>query len=142
MTKDGASKHYSLRSYLSYMRRHRFKFGATMLSFSIADVQLALMPLFIGKLTGALAAHPMRGHQAIIFAAVLILLSTGHNVVWIISEWLFRRHIVPLSYQYETMLFKQVIRKPYPYFVGKFTGKVSSYINTISQEQRGLFEDL
>lgn len=141
MTKQTA-KHYSLRSYLSFMQQHRAKFGVTMLSFSIADVQLALMPLFIGKLTGALAAHPMQGHQAIIYAAVLIVLSSGHNAIWQVSERLFRRKVVPLSYQYETMLFKQIIRKPYPYFVGKFTGKVSSYITTISQEQRTLFEDL
>ncbi len=142
MTKFKATKYYSLRSYLSFMRQHRFNFGATMLGFSIADVQLALMPLFIGKLTGALAAHPMRGHEAIVYTIVLIVLSTGHNVVWQVSERLFRRLVVPLSYQYEAMLFRQVIRKPYPYFVGKFTGKVSSYISTISQEQRGLFEDL
>jgi len=124
------------------MRDHRSKFGLTMASFSIADVQLALMPLFIGKLTGDLAAHPMRGHQAIICVVVLIALSSGHNLVWQLSEILYRRMIVPLSYQYETILFKQVIQRPYPYFVGKFTGKVSSYITTISQEQRGLFQDL
>jgi ATP-binding cassette, subfamily B, bacterial len=141
MSKQRTS-YYSLRSYLSFMRRHRSKFGTTMLSFSVADVMLALMPLFIGKLTGALAAHPMRGHQAIIYAAVLIVLSSGHNALWQVSERLYRRLVIPLSYEYETILFKQVIRKPYPYFVGKFTGKVASYIGTISQEQRGLFQDL
>jgi ATP-binding cassette subfamily B protein len=142
MTKKQTTHYYSLRSYLSFMRQHQPEFGRVMLGFSIADVQLALMPLFIGKLTGSLAAHPMRGHQAIVYAAVLVLLSAGHDIVWQLSELLYRRFIVPLSYQYETILFKQVIQKPYPYFVGKFTGKVSSYINTISQEQRGLFQDL
>jgi ABC-type multidrug transport system fused ATPase/permease subunit len=142
MTKNKTTGYFSLRSYLSFMNRHRFKFGVTMVSFSIADVQLALMPLFIGKLTGALAAHPMHGHLAITYVVILIILSSGHNIVWQVSELLYRRLIVPLSYQYETILFKQVIQKPYPYFVGKFTGKVSSYVNTISQEQRGLFQDL
>ena len=28
------------------------------------------------------------------------------------------------------------------FFVDKFTGKLASYINTISQEQKGLFDDL
>ena len=140
--KKQPSSYYSLRSYLSFMRQHRSKFGITMLSFSIADVQLALMPLFIGRLTGDLAAHPMRGHQAITCVVILIALSSGHNLVWQLSEFTYRRMIVPLSYQYETMLFRQVIQKPYPYFVGKFTGKVSSYVTTISQEQRGLFQDL
>ena len=140
MTKQ--KKYYSLRSYLSYMRLHRAKFGVTMFSFSIADVALALTPLFIGKLTGALADHPRSDHDAVLYTVILIVLSTGHNLIWQVSERLYRRLIVPLSIRYETILFRQVIQKPYPYFVGKFTGKVSSYITTISQEQRGLFEDM
>lgn len=136
------TKYYSLRSFLSFMREHRSNFGVTMLSFSIADIQLALMPLFIGKLTGALAAHPVRGHQAVMYVIVLIVLSSGHNIMWQVSERLFRRLVLPLSYTYESVLFKRIIQKPYPYFVGKFTGKISSYITTISQEQRNLFQNL
>ncbi len=133
---------YSLRSYLSFMGQHKWRFGITLLSFGVADLLLALMPLFIGKLVGALAAHPVQGHQAIIYVIVLIGLSTGHNGLWQISEVLYRRLISPLSFAYEGILFRRVIQKPYPYFVDKFTGKVSSYINTLSQEQRTLFDEI
>ncbi|HSX05353.1 MAG TPA: ABC transporter ATP-binding protein [Candidatus Saccharimonadales bacterium] len=141
MTKR-TTHYYSLRSYLTFMGQHKWRFTLTVLAFAVADVQLAIMPVFIGKLVGALAAHPMQGHRAIVDMVVLIVLSSGHNLIWQVSEYVYRRLIRPLSFEYENMLFRLVIRKPYPYFVDKFTGKVSSYINTIRQEQGSLFDEL
>jgi ABC-type multidrug transport system fused ATPase/permease subunit len=124
------------------MGQHKWRFGITLAGFIIADTFLALVPLFIGKLVGALTAHPVQGHQAVIYVWILILCSSGHNIMWRISEFIYSRLVSPLSFRYENILFQQIIRKPYPYFVDKFTGKLSSYITTISQEQRTLFDDL
>lgn len=52
------------------------------------------------------------------------------------------KYINPLGYLYENILFQKIIRMPYPYFVDKFTGKISSYVNTISQELRGFLENI
>jgi len=124
------------------MAQHKGRFAVTLSCFAFADLLLALMPLFIGKLVGALAAHPVQGHSAIIYVAILILLSSGHNWLWQVSEFAYRQLINPLSFAYEGILFRETIQKPYPYFVDKFTGKVASYINTLSQEQRTLFDEI
>ncbi|HSX42939.1 MAG TPA: ABC transporter ATP-binding protein [Candidatus Saccharimonadales bacterium] len=133
---------YSLRSFASFAGKHKLRFGITMLSFALANACLAVLPIFIGRLVGALSAHPVQGHQAVIYAWVLIGLSTAHNLLWRGSEILFAKLISPLNFQYEGILFHQIVRKPYGYFIDKFTGKLASYINTISQEQRNLFTDL
>ena len=133
---------WSLQSFLSYMAQHKWRFAVTLLCFAVADSLLAVIPLYIGRLVGALSAHPVHGHQAVIYVWVLIALSALHNSMWRISEYVYVKLIGPLSFEYENMLFRMIVHKPYPYFVDKFTGKLSSYITTISQEQRSLFNDL
>jgi ABC-type multidrug transport system fused ATPase/permease subunit len=142
MNKHTTKQHHSFRSFLSFMGQHKGRFWLVMALFAIGDISLAIVPLFIGKLVGALAAHPVQEHRAVVYVFTLIALSIGHDCVWQFADWAYRKLISPLSYDYETLLFQQVIRKPYPYFVGKFTGKISANINTIAQEQRGFFEDL
>jgi ATP-binding cassette, subfamily B, bacterial len=137
-----STEHFAFRSFLSFMGQHKLRFGITILSFTISDAMLGFIPVFIGKLVGALSAHPMHGHEAVIYTWVLIGLSTGHNLTWRCSEILFAKLISPLNFQYESVLFRQIIRKPYYYFVDKFTGKLSSYINTISQEERTFVTDI
>jgi len=140
MTKFKAS--YSLRSFLSYLaQRGRWQVIVTFGIFTLSNLFLAVVPVFIGKLVGALAA-PVHGHQAVVYVWILILLSTLHNFTWRAAEFAHLKLITPLSFQYENILFRQVIRKPYPYFVDKFTGKLSSYITTISQEQRQFLSDI
>jgi ABC-type multidrug transport system fused ATPase/permease subunit len=130
------------RSFLSYMKQSRGRFVIVILAFMVSDFGLAIIPVFIGRLVGALATNPIHGHEAIILTWILIGLSTGHNLLWRVSEILYLRLIKPLGYLYENILFEQTIRKPYPYFVDKFTGKISSYITTISQELRDFVENL
>jgi ABC-type multidrug transport system fused ATPase/permease subunit len=141
MTKQD-KKYYSLRSFGSYMARYKWRFTAVILVFTISTIALAIIPVFIGRLIGALSAQPVQGHQAVLWVWVLIACSTGHNLLWSAGELLHMRLINPLSYEYDTLLFKEVIRKPYPYFVDKFTGKLSSYIGTISQEMREFFTQI
>lgn len=133
---------YSIRSFLSYMGEHKLRFGVVMTSFAIADALLAVIPIFIGRLIGALSAHPVQGHEAVIYVWVLIICSSGHNLVWRASELLYVKLLSPLSFEYENILFRQVIRKPYHFFVDRFTGKLASYVTTIGQEQRSFFDEL
>jgi ATP-binding cassette subfamily B protein len=133
---------YAIRSFLTFMAQHKWRFGVVMLVFAVSNVMIALIPLFIGQLVGALSAHPVHGHQAVIYVWVLIGLSTGHNILWRGAEFLYAKYISPLSFEYESILFRLIIRKPYSYFVDKFTGKVASYITNLSQEQRGFFDEL
>jgi ATP-binding cassette subfamily B protein len=73
---------------------------------------------------------------------VLIACSTLHNLLWRLGEIAYAKLVSPLNFEYENILFRRVIRKPYPYFVDKFTGKLSSYITAISENQRELFTDV
>jgi ATP-binding cassette, subfamily B, bacterial len=133
---------YAIRSFLTFMTLHKWRFGVTMLVFAVSNVMIALIPLYIGKLVGNLSIHPVQGHQAVIDVWILIGLSTGHNVLWRFAEYLYAKYVSSLSFEYESILFRLIIRKPYPYFVDKFTGKVASYITNLTQEQRGFFDEL
>jgi ATP-binding cassette subfamily B protein len=128
--------YYSLRSYLSYARRYKWRARAIFASFTVADILLAVVPVFIGKLVGSLTATPVQTHHAITYVWILIFCSVAHDIIWHGSELLYLKLFTRVTYDYETLLFQQIIHKPYPYFVGKFTGKIASYITTISQELR------
>jgi len=136
------SKRIGLRSYISFMLRHKLRLVVTLGVYVLSSTCLAVIPFFIGKLVGALAANPVHGHQAVLLTWTLVGLSFVHSATWRLGEYLYMKLLKPLSHSYENLLFHTVITKPYPYFVDKFTGKVSSYITTISQEMRGLTEDL
>jgi ATP-binding cassette, subfamily B, bacterial len=47
-----------------------------------------------------------------------------------------------LSFLYENIVFKQVIQKPYPYFVNKFTGKMSAYAETLGRELNDFIDNI
>jgi ATP-binding cassette subfamily B protein len=133
---------YSLRSYLSYARRYRWQAAVVFTGFIIANVSLAVVPVFIGKLVGSLAATPTQTHAAIVYMWLLIFCSVAHDIIWHSSEFLYIKLFNRVSFDYETILFRQIIHKPYPYFVDKFTGKVASYITTISQELRDFTQNV
>lgn len=140
MTKNKPKQFYSIRSYLSYLGRYKLRFGLVYGGFTISNVLIAIIPVFIGKLVGVLADKPVDSHQAFIYVWILIACSTGHDFIWRASEFLFLKLLNPISHQYESLIFKQVIRQPYPYFVDKFSGKVSSYITSIGQELKDFTE--
>jgi ATP-binding cassette subfamily B protein len=143
MTKRKPKKqYYSLRSFLRYMARFKLRFVIVFACFIIADLMLAVIPVYIGKLVGALAAPTPNHHQVIVLTIVLIALSSGHNLAWRFSEFVYLKLVKALSYTYENILFQKVISRPYPYFVDKFTGKVASYITNLSQELRDFIENL
>jgi ATP-binding cassette, subfamily B, bacterial len=142
-SKSKSSKsYYSIRSYLSYLSQFKLRMAIVMISFIIANALLVIIPVFIGKLVGTLADKPIDTGEAYLYVWLLIASSTGHDLFWRLSEILYRKLYLPISYSYETLVFEQVIHKPYPFFVDKFTGKVSSYINTLGTELRNFVEKI
>jgi ATP-binding cassette subfamily B protein len=132
----------SIQSFASYIGRYKLRLAIVFIGFLIADAFVAIIPVFIGKLVGAASKQPVNSHQVYHYVIVLIVCSLGHNFMWRLSEFMYLKLLNPLGYSYENILFKTVIRKPYPFFVDKFTGKVSSYITTLSQEFRDQLEKL
>lgn len=131
-----------MRSFFGHLGRYKLKLAIVVSIFAVSNVLLAVMPLYIGKLIGALASGSGQHHQAIVYAVILVICSSGHNLTWRAAELLYTKLLLPVGYQYENILFASVINKPYPYFVDKFTGKIASYVTTISQESRDLVQNL
>lgn len=140
--KQAKTKYYSLQSFLSYLGRYKLRFVVVFSAFMVADILIALIPLFVGKLIGALAEQPIDSHQAYIYIGILLALSTGHDAVWHAGELLYLKLFNPIVFRYENIVFQQIIHKPYPYFVDKFTGKISSYITTLAKEFKEFLEKI
>lgn len=133
-------KYYSIRSYGSYMARYKLRFSVVLFWFIFSNACLAILPIFIGKLVGTLTAVEINRHQVMVYVGVLIACSVVHDNSWRLCEYLFIKMIKPIGFMYENVIFRQIIRKPYPYFVDKFTGKVSAYIDTLSSELKTLID--
>jgi ATP-binding cassette subfamily B protein len=138
--KKQTNTYYSLRSFTAYAKHHRGAVSITFFAFLVSNLMLSGVPLLIGGLVQA-ATTPNSNDTIMLYVWLLVIASSGHDITWRVSEILHRRFINPLSFAYETMLFHHIIAKPYPYFVDKFSGKISSYITTISAEFRGIFAD-
>lgn len=138
MTKP--KRYYSLRAFAAYMSRHKLKMAVVFCSFLIADILIAVLPIFIGKLIGSLAADPVNADAAMTYVWILTACSIGHVLAWHGSEILYLKLLNPTVIAYENVLFRHVIKSPYPYFVDKFTGKLSSYVTTVSRESKDFME--
>lgn len=135
-------KYYSLQSFKTYIAQFKLRCAPVFLGFLIADILLAIIPVFIGKLVGALATAPTNSHHAILYVIILVLCSTGHDFFWRISEFLYIQLLNTVMYGYENIVFQKVIQQPYPYFVDKFTGKIGSYVTTLGEEFRNLTNNI
>ena len=136
--KKQKATYYALKSFLSYLNRYRWKVAGVFGVFVLSNILIAIIPVFVGQLVGALADEP-RG-DVYLYVWILIACSTGHDILWRASELLYRRYLNGVSFEYETVVFEHAIRKPYPYFVDKFTGKIASYTNSLGQEFREFME--
>ena len=132
---------YALRSFVAFAKHHKGAVAITFAAFLVSNIALSGIPLLIGGLVQA-AATPNSNDTIMLYVWLLIIASSGHDILWRSGELLHRRFINPLSFAYETQLFRHIITKPYPYFVDKFSGKISSYITTISAEFRGIAGDI
>lgn len=130
-----------LKSYARFCKPWRFNIVLVAVVFILANVVIAIQPLFLGKLVDAVTAGSINHHDAWLYAILLIATSSGHNVLWRAAEFLYRGLLFPISFHYETFLFRTIINRPYPYFVDKFTGKIGSYVSTTSNELRSLLDN-
>lgn len=135
MTKT-KQEYYSLRSYFTYISTFKFRVIFLILIYSAANVLLAIIPLFIGKLVGELASAQPDPAQVRLYVGILIACSGLHLITFHTAELVYRKIIIKPVYGYEKILFNATILKPYPYFIDKFTGKISAYITTLAQEFR------
>ncbi|MCW2544196.1 MAG: transporter related [Frankiales bacterium] len=130
----------ALRSFSSFIRPDRKALIGVLVSFAVSDLLLAVIPYFIGRFIGALAETPVDRHSALVFFWVLVGLSSLHDLGWRLSEYLYVQHVNPIKFRYETLVFTSIVRRPYHYFVDKFTGKVASYTTSLSDELGILLE--
>lgn len=132
---------YGLHSFITFCRPASGRLLLVGVVFILANVAIAIQPVYLGMLIDAVSQTPINQSTAWLYAIILILLSSGHNMLWRLAEFMYRGLVLKLSFDYENLLFKQVISKPYPYFVDKFTGKIGSYVTNTSAEVKKLLED-
>ncbi|WP_241841919.1 ABC transporter ATP-binding protein [Pseudofrankia sp. BMG5.36] len=108
--------------------------------FVLADIFLAVIPLFIGRFVSALTATP-HGH-VLAFTIALIGCSIGHDLFWRGAELLYMRLLNSRPYDYQNLLFRRVINQEYPYFSSRATGKISGYVRTLGQEFREFLDNV
>jgi ABC-type multidrug transport system fused ATPase/permease subunit len=132
---------YSLRSYALFLKAYRKGFFLTAIAFLFSSLAISLVPFFLGQLVQA-TATPNQPDTIMLYVWILVILSSGHDLLWRAGELLHRHFINPLRFEYETQLFQHVINKPYPYFVDKFSGKISSNITLLYRELQGLLADI
>lgn len=135
-TKQPKTRHISLRAYISYISTFKYAFFLTLGSFVVSDILLAVLPVFIGQLVGVLTHQPVDRGAAYLLVAVLVLISVGHDATWRAGDFLYRGLLNRREYEFENILFRAIMAKPYPYFVGKFTGKISGYVTGLGREFR------
>ncbi|QQG50693.1 MAG: ABC transporter ATP-binding protein [Candidatus Saccharibacteria bacterium] len=140
MKKSDKKRYRSLRAYISYIKTFKYQFILVFCTFVVANVLLAVLPIFIGQLTGALAAESVDHGLVYWLVGILITLSVSHMIAWHSAEFLYRALLNHREYEFENVLFRAIMTKPYPYFVGKFTGKISSYVTGLGREFRGFLD--
>lgn len=129
-------RYASLRAYIQFIATFKGRFFAVFGVFALSNIILAIVPIFIGRFVDAVSAHPV--NESRIFSVVIILLaiSIGHDVLWRLGEWSYRWLILHKVYEFETIVFQAVMSRRYPYFVDKFTGKISNYVTGLGREFR------
>ncbi len=133
---------YSLRSFFSYLSQYKLRVTVTTIVFILPNILLAVLPVFIGLLVAELASQNVDYSQVQLFTSVLVAISVLHLFTFHGGEVVFMKLIRPIGYAYENILFSEVIRKPYPYFIDKFTGKISANISTLDNEFRNFLDTI
>lgn len=132
MNKPARASLVSIRSFGRFCRPYWRGIGLTIFIIMVSNILLALVPAYIGKLVDVFMAGDPDRSTVWRYTIILILLSTFHDLTWRAGEFSYRHFVNPLPFRYETTLFRHVIAKPYGFFTDKFTGKISSYVTTLS----------
>lgn len=139
---NSRTRYSSLRAYISFIATFKGYFLIVFSLFAIADIILAVVPIFIGQFVAALSQHPLNRTYIYQLVGILLLISIGHDLIWRSGEWFYRKLLNNKTYEFENVIFQAVITKPYPYFIDKFTGKISSYVTGISREFRDFVDQV
>lgn len=132
----------SLRAYARFILTFKGRFLTVFGLFVVADIILAVIPLFIGQFVAALSQKPLPQDHIYWLVAALIVISISHDMTWRSGEWFYRKLLNEKVYEFENVIFQAVMSKPYPYFIDKFTGKISSYVTGISREFREFVDQI
>ncbi|HSW79771.1 MAG TPA: ABC transporter ATP-binding protein [Candidatus Saccharimonadales bacterium] len=132
-------KYPAIRSFISYCGTFKKPFLATAIVFALADIVITLVPWIIGKLTGSLTSHDSSG--ILIWTVLVIAASVGHDIFWRSAEFMNWKLLIEPSNRYEDIVFQNVLRHDYGYFVNNFTGKISSYIASLGRSFREVRTD-
>ncbi len=128
----------AFKAYLKFCKPYYGRLFFVLMVFVVSNITIALLPIYIGKLVQAATQFNGNARNLWIYVAILIGLSSLHDITWRGAEFAYRGLVNKIGFLYESFLFKVVINQPYPYFVDKLTGKISSYITTLGNEFRNL----
>ena len=133
-------RYASLRAYIQFIATFKGRFFAVFGLFMLADIALAIVPIFIGQFVTIVSTHPLNQSQLSAVVAILIAISVSHDMLWRLGEWCYRWLVIRKVYEFETIIFQAVMSRRYPYFVDKFTGKISNYVTALGREFREFIE--
>lgn len=129
-------RYASLQAYIQFIATFKGRFFAVFGLFALANIVLAIVPVFIGQFIDAVSARPLNEPRIFGIVVILVAISVGHDILWRLGEWCYRWLILRKIYEFETIVFQAVMSRRYPYFVDKFTGKISNYVTGLGREFR------
>lgn len=128
----------SLQAYASYLGTYRSAFWSAVVVFAAANTLLAAIPWQVGQLTDQLSRH---GDKIVFWTVALVISSIGHDILWRSAELIYLKKMSARNRRLDDIVFRTVLRHPYSFFVDKFTGKISSYANSLGREFRELVDE-
>ena len=127
----------SIRAFVSYCATFKGAFWLTAATFTVSNVVLALIPWQIGQLADSLANQG----NIMLWTILLIASSVGHDMLWRAGEFCYLFTLNTRGQRIDDIIFGEVINHDYRFFVDKFTGKISSYANSLGREFRELLDN-
>lgn len=134
--------YYALKACISYIKTFKYRFLIVFGLLLSGSVLIAIVPIFIGELVQVLATSPVDITRTYTLVGVLVLLSVLNPILWHAGDWFYLKWLNDKQFGFETLIFQSVLAKPYPYFVDKFAGKISSYVSSLGREFRQFLSDI
>ncbi len=125
----------ALRTFISYVATFKKPFAYTATVFSVANIALAIIPLLVGHLTESLTTHDGQSHY---WLGAVIAASVFHNTLWNYGDYLYMKKLIEPLHRFDDVIFKNILAHDYNFFTERFTGKISSYANSLGQELRDM----
>src|ERR1043166_9543511 len=103
-------EYVAIRAFISCAGQYKGAFWVTATVFAIADIVIAVIPWLIGRLTTSLTTAD--GH-IVLWAAMLIVASIGHDILWRSGEILYLKLLLARSYRFDDAVFAAILQHPY-----------------------------